>query len=303
MLNKKITKFLSCLVAGLSIYTLSAAEPVAAAWRQDSTGWWNTKGSSYSVGWDKIDGVWYYFDNIGYMKTGWVPYGGTWYYMNGDGSMKTSGWVKYNGVYYYMNSDGTMKTSGWVVEGNKRYYIGSDGVMKTGKFTASGVNYTADSTGNAIEDKAPLDDGGLIKLEDRLSTTPDGATLNAKEAKSKILTEDKDFLAKNLKKDATKSYCAFEDQVAIYDTDEKVFDAWAIPKGQYYLFKVSDFDKDGNLVNDTFGYLVDIKSQDIYQMPNQGMLDAYKIKGNSVVKTYKYKDNSSSIDWREKFDR
>jgi len=38
-----------------------------AEWKQDSNGWWNTEGSSYSIGWKEIDGNWYYFWGNGYM--------------------------------------------------------------------------------------------------------------------------------------------------------------------------------------------------------------------------------------------
>ncbi|EHJ00731.1 cell wall binding repeat-containing protein [Clostridium sp. DL-VIII] len=41
-----------------------------AEWKQDNNGWWNSEGSSWSVGWKEIDGKWYYFDDNGYMKTG-----------------------------------------------------------------------------------------------------------------------------------------------------------------------------------------------------------------------------------------
>lgn len=38
-----------------------------AEWKHDSTGWWNTEGNSWSVGWKEIDGYWYYFNSNGYM--------------------------------------------------------------------------------------------------------------------------------------------------------------------------------------------------------------------------------------------
>ena len=38
-----------------------------AEWKQDNQGWWNTKGSSYSTGWENINSKWYYFGQDGYM--------------------------------------------------------------------------------------------------------------------------------------------------------------------------------------------------------------------------------------------
>ena len=57
------------IVALLTAVTFIGALPVgaSAAWRQDSNGWWNTEGSSWSIGWKQIDGKWYYFGQDGYM--------------------------------------------------------------------------------------------------------------------------------------------------------------------------------------------------------------------------------------------
>ena len=44
-------------------------------WQKDSIGWWyvHTDGSYTTDGWEKIDGVWYYFDEIGYMlENKWI---------------------------------------------------------------------------------------------------------------------------------------------------------------------------------------------------------------------------------------
>lgn len=38
-----------------------------AEWRQDSNGWWNSEGNSWSIGWRYIKGKWYYFEQNGYM--------------------------------------------------------------------------------------------------------------------------------------------------------------------------------------------------------------------------------------------
>lgn len=49
--------------------TVISINPIGASaeWKQDSNGWWNTEGSSYSKGWTAIDGKWYYFNSNGYM--------------------------------------------------------------------------------------------------------------------------------------------------------------------------------------------------------------------------------------------
>lgn len=175
MKSLKLKKIIALAVAALTITALS---PVGASaeWKKDSYGWWNTEGSSYSIGWRLIDGTWYYFDSTGYMKTGWVNDGGTWYYMQSSGAMKI-GWVNDNGTWYYLQSSGAMKT-GWIndngtwyfasesgamqtgvvqVDG-KIYYLAPSGAMAIGTVTINGVSYTFDANGAAVGDKLPAVD-------------------------------------------------------------------------------------------------------------------------------------------------
>ncbi len=144
MKSLKLKKLVAATVAAL---TIASVTPVgaSAAWRQDSNGWWNTEGYSYSIGWRLIDGDWYYFDSVGYMKTGWVNDNGTWYYLQSSGAMKT-GWVNDGGTWYYLQSSGAMKT-GWVNDGGTWYYLQPSGAMKTGWINDNGTWYFASSSG------------------------------------------------------------------------------------------------------------------------------------------------------------
>jgi FOG: Glucan-binding domain (YG repeat) len=144
MKSSRLKKLIAVTVATL---TLTALSPIgaSAAWKQDSNGWWNTEGNSYSTGWRSINGNWYYFDSIGYMKTGWVNDEGTWYYMQPSGEMRT-GWVNDGGTWYYMQPSGAMKT-GWVNDGGTWYYMQSSGAMKTGWVNDGGTWYYMQSSG------------------------------------------------------------------------------------------------------------------------------------------------------------
>ena len=62
----------------LTIFPISAS----ATWKQDSKGWWNTEGNSYSIGWKKIDSKWYYFEQSGYMAHNTIVDG---YYIDSSG--------------------------------------------------------------------------------------------------------------------------------------------------------------------------------------------------------------------------
>ena len=87
MKKLKLTKIIATsllIVLALSLNPIG----VSAQWKQDSNGWWNTEGYSWSVGWRLVDGKWYYFGQDGYMKTGWLQGSNeNWYYLNLDGSM------------------------------------------------------------------------------------------------------------------------------------------------------------------------------------------------------------------------
>jgi len=65
-MNKIFKKFIvmGIIASSISILPLTGA---SAEWKQDSKGWWNTEGSSWSVGWKQIDSKWYYFGQDGYM--------------------------------------------------------------------------------------------------------------------------------------------------------------------------------------------------------------------------------------------
>ena len=108
-------------------------------WMKDAKGWWlrfsdGTWPMADRTGayhWEKINGKWWAFDEMGYAKTGWLrdeDYGG-WFYMDPEHGMQT-GWVLLNGVWYYFNpiSDGKR---GIMYAGQRTpdgYYVDKNGV-------------------------------------------------------------------------------------------------------------------------------------------------------------------------------
>ena len=115
------------------------------SWVQSGSRWWykHADGSYKTNGWEKINGVWYRFDNSGWMQTGWVK-DGSWYYLDGSGAMKT-GWLKDNGSWYYLQDSGAMKT-GWMKVAGKWYYAYSSGALAINTTTPDGyrVNYNGE---------------------------------------------------------------------------------------------------------------------------------------------------------------
>ena len=108
-------------------------------WMKDAKGWWlrfsdGTWPMADRTGayhWEKINGKWWAFDEMGYAKTGWLRdenYGG-WFYMDPEHGMQT-GWVLLDGVWYYFNpiSDGKR---GIMYAGQRTpdgYYVDKNGV-------------------------------------------------------------------------------------------------------------------------------------------------------------------------------
>lgn len=129
-------------------------------WKKNETGWWYeyTDGTYPKEQFKEIDGVWYYFDNSGYMLsnqwkkhtdgywywfknsgemvTGWQTIGAKKYYFKETGEMKT-GWLKEDDKWYYLDSvNGDLVTNSFVKGRDGSYYVGDDGVMVTsGTFT------------------------------------------------------------------------------------------------------------------------------------------------------------------------
>ena len=78
-------------------------------WMQASNGkwWFKYLDGHYSIGWDQIDGKWYYFDSNGWMKESeWIKPDGKWYYLTESGAMAI-GLHNIGGVNYFFRDSGT----------------------------------------------------------------------------------------------------------------------------------------------------------------------------------------------------
>lgn len=147
----KSLKLRKLVAAALTVAAVTAVSPVAAsaAWKQDAKGWWNTEGSSWSIGWRQINGNWYHFDSTGYMSTGWINDNGTWYYAEPSGAMKTGWVIDYSagyGQWYYLEQSGAMKT-GWVNDNGTWYFLKPSGAMATGWVNDNGTWYFTSVSG------------------------------------------------------------------------------------------------------------------------------------------------------------
>ena len=118
-LLKELFKGFLTAVTISSFFTLTS---FAGEWIRDSMGWWYMLGQThyYAGGIQGIDGIYYMFNNDGYMLTGWqMTTDGDWYYAHPDGRMAINEWIG----DYYLGSELKMLKSTYVGQ----YYVGSDG--------------------------------------------------------------------------------------------------------------------------------------------------------------------------------
>ena len=110
---------------------------------QDKWYYANAYGKISQQKWEKIGGVWYYFDQDGVMlsntifdgylftnsgamaENSWVKQDGQWYYALASGKLIKNKWDKISGTWYYFNKDAIMASNQW--QGS--YYLKDSGAM------------------------------------------------------------------------------------------------------------------------------------------------------------------------------
>ena len=125
-------------------------------------GYWKYRLSDdeMTIGWRKIDGVYYFFNGQGQMQAGkWLhlkdsreKIDGNWYYLNNNGDMRETGWFNQDGNWYYITSRGARSYNELLEIAGQKYLFDKDGKMLTGHqvfngkkmfFTESGALQTA----------------------------------------------------------------------------------------------------------------------------------------------------------------
>ena len=123
----------------------SSGAMVDSGWSKLQDKWYyaNAYGKISQQKWEKVGGVWYYFDKDGIMlsntifdgyiftnsgamaESAWVKQDGKWYYAQTSGQLSKNKWDKIGGTWYYFNKDTTMASNQW--QGN--YYLKASGAM------------------------------------------------------------------------------------------------------------------------------------------------------------------------------
>ena len=105
-------------------------------------GYWKYRLSDdeMTIGWRKIDGVYYFFNGQGQMQAGkWLhlkdsreKIDGNWYYLNNNGDMRETGWFKQDGNWYYITSTGARSYNELLEIAGQKYLFDKEGKMLTG---------------------------------------------------------------------------------------------------------------------------------------------------------------------------
>jgi glucan-binding YG repeat protein len=127
-------------------------------------------------GWNKIDGVWYYYksDNTK-LTNGWAQSGSEYCWMDANGKMVTNKWMKISGQWYYLKSNGyrarnewakdragwmwmdgngRIVKSRWIKTGGEWYYLKSSGYKATKQWTKDSHGWMwMDGNGRIVKNK------------------------------------------------------------------------------------------------------------------------------------------------------
>ena len=105
-------------------------------------GYWKYRLSDdeMTIGWRKIDGVYYFFNGQGQMQADkWLhlkdsreKIDGNWYYLNNNGDMRETGWFNQDGNWYYITSTGARSYNELLEIAGQKYLFDKDGKMLTG---------------------------------------------------------------------------------------------------------------------------------------------------------------------------
>lgn len=126
---------------------------------------------SVSGNWVASNGLWYFYDYNGNLKTGWLLSNGKWYFLDNSGAMQT-GVIQVDGKVYIFNENGEMQVGTSIVDG-VMYNCDENGAiignnMPTIKrgFSRDGVSTMSYSNNQIIEDEDSTPDNPNIVNRD-----------------------------------------------------------------------------------------------------------------------------------------
>ena len=137
------------------VYDAAALQKPTAGWKKNGTGWWYIReDGTYPVSeWMKIEGVWYHFDNRGYMETGWFKdTDGKQYFLKPNGAMTANEW--YDGYWFGKSGAWTYSYKGSWKKNSTGWWFGdtSGWYAKNESIKINGTIYTFDARGYLVDE-------------------------------------------------------------------------------------------------------------------------------------------------------
>lgn len=127
-----------------------ASGRLASGWKQVGAAWYYMHPDTLIMQTGRliIDGIPYYLENSGVMKTGWLFDSElkNWYYAKPSGTY-AAGWTQIDNLWYYMNTENYRMLTGWFADGPKTYFLNDSGAMSTGWIHFNDNWYHADGSG------------------------------------------------------------------------------------------------------------------------------------------------------------
>ena len=119
-----------------------------------------------TVGWNLIDGEWYYYDeNLNMLTDSWAMDSVGWCYLGSDGKMVTNAWQADSIGWAYLGEDGRMVKSGWLLVDGDWYIMDADGYCLISQwFYYNNDWYYMNSTGRMATDCWIADSIGWLYL-------------------------------------------------------------------------------------------------------------------------------------------
>ena len=215
-------------------------------WQKENNQWRYYENNQPVSNWEKIAGVWYYFNQDGIMLSNTIFND---YLLNNSGALAESSWVKINNQWYYATEDGKVTRNNWKKIAGVWYRFDENGIMISNAvyddylFKSSGALaenswvkiadkwYYGNQEGKINRDKWAKIDGLWYRFDES------GVMLSA--------TIYKDYLLKTSGAMAENAWAKLEDKWYYATTSGKIIrDKWEKISGSWYYFN-----KDGVMLS------------------------------------------------------
>ena len=204
-------------------------------WQKENNQWRYYENNQPVSNWEKIAGVWYYFNQDGIMLSNTIFND---YLLNNSGALAESSWVKIDNQWYYATEDGKVTRNNWKKIAGVWYRFDENGIMINNAvyddylFKASGVLaenswvkigdkwYYGNQEGKIIRNKWEKINGSWYRF-DESGTMLSKTIYNDYLLKTSGAMAEKDWVQMD-----EKWYYATDSGKAIRDKWEKINDSW-----------------------------------------------------------------------------